>query len=331
MMSRNYKVSVIVPVYNVEKYLEKCVKTIIGNSYKNLEIILVDDGSTDSSGSICNRYAKLYDNIVVIHQKNKGLSSARNVGCRKATGEYILFVDSDDYIDKFAIEKLVKAALDYNADLVQGGLSRVNERYLFISTPKCTFEVLDTEKKIRDAYFITGKLMVTAWGKLYKRDVIKSITMVEGYNNEDVMYMSDIIPLLRKVVVLPDVLYYYLQRTDSIMGSKISKKKFDSFYAYEYALSRYNLNMPEYSIFIKRLICMNCFYLYDLAKKEKAPEEDFKVINDYFNKYKLEVFDSFVSIPVNKKMKIRLKLFAFNKNLAIKLNKYISFMIKSYS
>ena len=120
-------VSVIVPVYNVEKYLKKCVTSIMENSFKNLEINLVDDGSTDNSGQLCDELAIMDIRIKVIHKKNGGLSSARNAGLDIARGDYISFVDSDDYIDKNMLGKMLDKAIEYNADIVQCGISRVNE------------------------------------------------------------------------------------------------------------------------------------------------------------------------------------------------------------
>ena len=117
-MKNNPVVSVIIPVYNVEKYLEECIDSVLAQTYQNIEIILVDDGSTDSSGLICDRYAEKNTNISVIHQKNSGLSAARNSGLNKANGDYIYFLDSDDYISADAIEKLFSIAENDKSDIV---------------------------------------------------------------------------------------------------------------------------------------------------------------------------------------------------------------------
>ena len=112
------KISIIIPVYNVEKYIRKCVDSILSQTYKNLEIILVDDGSLDNCGKICDQYAKIDNRVVVIHKQNGGLSSARNIGIEKATGEYLMFVDSDDSLEKIACESLINITNKTNADIV---------------------------------------------------------------------------------------------------------------------------------------------------------------------------------------------------------------------
>ena len=117
------KISVIVPIYNVEQYLRKCIDSIINQTYKNLEIILVDDGSWDNSPRICDEYAKRDNRIKVIHKKNGGLADARNTGLKMITGNYISFIDSDDYIEKTMYEKMIKVILKYNADIIECNLN----------------------------------------------------------------------------------------------------------------------------------------------------------------------------------------------------------------
>ena len=127
-MFRNSLISVIVPVYNVEKYLPQCLNSIINQTYKNIEVVLVDDGSTDDSGNICEEYKKNDERIIVVHQKNSGLSAARNVGIEISTGEYITFIDSDDYISPDYIENLYSALEQYSADIAICDLKKVSEK-----------------------------------------------------------------------------------------------------------------------------------------------------------------------------------------------------------
>ena len=121
------KVSIVIPIYNVEKYLDRCIKSVVNQTYSNLEIILVDDGSTDSSGSLCDLWAKNDKRIYVIHKQNAGLGMARNSGLELSTGEYIFFLDSDDYVDVTLVEKCLKKANEYDADVVIYGRTNVDE------------------------------------------------------------------------------------------------------------------------------------------------------------------------------------------------------------
>lgn len=118
-------ISVVVPVYKVEKYLERCINSVLSQSYKDLEVILVDDGSPDKCGKICDEYAKKDDRVKVIHKENGGQSSARNIGIQEAKGQYISFIDSDDYLEKNAYETLIKVATTTNADITEGGVQSI--------------------------------------------------------------------------------------------------------------------------------------------------------------------------------------------------------------
>ncbi len=310
-------ISVIVPVYNVEKYLKKCIDSILENTYKKIELILVDDGSTDKSGVICDEYKRKTDKIKVIHKDNGGLSSARNAGLQISRGEFVIFIDSDDYVSNRALELLIGTMEKYGADLVQGNYCKVSENNKVIYVNKLSFELLNNLKDIRDAYFIDEKISVMACGKLYRRKQIYDKPMVEGKINEDVMFLSDILASLNKVVILPDIMYFYRQRKESIMHAEFTPRKFDSFFAYEYAMKNYKREMPEYIIYIKRLICLNCFYMYDLAKRSHVDQKYIVYILRYFNKYKKEVFKSYKKYPGNKKILVRLYMFNLNKNITI--------------
>ncbi|MEG2094792.1 MAG: glycosyltransferase [Lachnospiraceae bacterium] len=323
------QISVIVPIYNVEAYLEKCVKTIQSSTYENLQIILVDDGSTDTSPQICDRMKEKDERIEVIHKENGGLSSARNAGLKIAKGEYISFIDSDDYISEDMYENMLKSALKYNADITQCGYQKVDENANVIFKTDMKDCILGNEKEIRDAYFIDKILAVIVCNKLYKYSVTQGIIMMEGRNNEDNIYMTDIIAKLKCVVILKERYYYYLQRSDSIMNCSFSEKKLDSIYAYDYALKRCCKDMPEYAIYIKHLICLNCFYLYHAVYQSKAEYKYYKMIEDEYKKYRKEVLESFHTIKVEKKLSSRLRLFDRHRKLAIILyHWYLKIMSK---
>lgn len=167
------KISIIVPVYNIEKYLNQCLKSLINQTLKSIEIILIDDGSTDSSGLICDEYSKKYSNIVVIHQKNQGQSCARNAGLRKATGEYVMFVDGDDWIRNEACEKLYLYAKRADADVVWADV--LNEKNKKMR--KKAFRFHNFNKIITGEEFLIDSIDsnsydIVPWLKILKRDFV---------------------------------------------------------------------------------------------------------------------------------------------------------------
>ena len=186
----NSLVSVIVPIYNVEIYVGKCIESIINQSYKNLEIILIDDGSTDSSLSICKKYEKKDDRIKVIQKNNEGVSITRNLGIELSKGKYIQFIDSDDYIEKNMIEFLVKNIEKTNADLAMCAISifnsnkKISEEKLNVSCKLCSIkEYLDILNTIK-----TGLICGSTWNKLYVSNVIK-LNKIKFY--ESISYAED--------------------------------------------------------------------------------------------------------------------------------------------
>lgn len=202
-------VSVIVPIYNVEKYLEKCILSLITQTYTNLEIILVNDGSTDNCGTICDRYARQDSRIKVFHQQNKGLSAARNTGVRNALGEILFFVDSDDSVTPDFCSKAVEAIQRYNADLVCFGVRFIDTVGKTIRYNRVRHEQLLTSKEaIRR--IISNKLHVDVWCKAFKRELFDTLSFPEGYLAENVFITVRLLDRARRIVQIPDVTYNYL-------------------------------------------------------------------------------------------------------------------------
>ena len=219
-------ISVIVPVYNVEDYLVDCVESIITQSYKNLEIILVDDGSTDGSGIICDNYKSRDTRIIVIHQKNKGLSAARNSGIDVSKGEYIGFVDSDDFIHPEMYNRLMKDIIDYNVLLSFCQFRR------FEDGDKIEKPLLIYETDLYSPHdVIFESLSAERWWeavtKLFHRSLFSYIRFPEGRTNEDYAIMMNIYDLCDRIVVDRNQLYYYRQREGSITTSSLNIRKFD--------------------------------------------------------------------------------------------------------
>ena len=204
-------ISIIVPVYNVEKYISRCVESLIGQSYKNIEIILVDDGSTDESGMICEQYANKDNRIKVIHKKNGGLSDARNVAIPLSKGEYISFVDSDDWVSKFYIENLYNAITKNYSDIAMSWFENVFEDRNIASKPVNILEkyqCMNVEMCLKKMLY-QDNIETSAWGKLYKRQIIEKLRYPVGKLYEDIPVTYSAITLSSKIVVIKNIDYYY--------------------------------------------------------------------------------------------------------------------------
>lgn len=214
-------ITVIIPVYNVKSYLQKCIESVEKQSYKNLEIILIDDGSNDGSFSICEKFAKKDNRIKFYHTKNSGLSHARNVGLDHATGEYIVFVDSDDYIHKDMINTMVSKV--GNADLVICNYEKIlsNGNKKISQDAKCLKDDNWNSEQFWEHYYLgnLGIFCCVVWNKLYKKELFKGIRYPINKIHEDEYIINDIIERCSHIKVISDSLYYYVQRQGSIMHS----------------------------------------------------------------------------------------------------------------
>lgn len=225
-------ISVIVPVYNVEKYLERCVESILNQTYSKLEIILVDDGSTDSSGSKCDILAKRDKRIKVIHKKNGGLSDARNYGLNIATGDYILFVDSDDWIEKNMVEYLINLILETEADIsVCGYFEDYNNSEGVICSKDVDEKIYVYNSNVEALYALNyyGESIGTvSWNKLYKMSIFDQLRFDKGRLNEDVFLTPKLFYQAKRVTVSTKKLYHYIvSRPDSIMNQSLTEKNLD--------------------------------------------------------------------------------------------------------
>ena len=219
-------ISVIVPVYNTLKYLPKCVDSITAQTWKNLEILLVDDGSTDGTGALCDELAAKDSRIKVYHKKNGGSSSARNLGIEKARGEYLGFVDSDDYIEPDMYERLAEAAIEYNAHIIQIGRNEVDEAGNLlpdICIPPDKIESIDSQSFLKELLMHRGDCSFCT--KLIRRECIPEEAFPVGVLNEDFHLLIHMLPVLGKVISLPAVGYHVLYR----MGSNTRKENKDHF------------------------------------------------------------------------------------------------------
>ncbi len=227
----NPLVSVIVPVYGVEKYLDRCVQTLLQQTYTPLEIILVDDGSPDRCPQLCDAYAQGHNNVVVVHKANGGLSSARNAGVAVAKGEYIAFVDSDDWVSEDAYQYAMKLMEDYGADCVQfdfikaSGKQEVKQPEEKISV----YQGKDILQYYMDSSTRTGSYSV--WKCLFRKKLIADICFREGKINEDIDYKYKALSVCRKLVISNQRKYVYFQSGDSLSTGGLKKRDFDLYEA----------------------------------------------------------------------------------------------------
>lgn len=228
------KFSIIVPIYNVERYLEECLKSLINQSYKNIEIILVNDGSTDNSETICQEYKLKDKRVKYIKKKNGGLSSARNEGLKCATGEYYLFVDSDDYVSTKLCEILNEIITKEKADLVQyefqkfldgeKAIDKNNDKYLISNK-------FNSDNSYQN-YLLSENIKREAWNKAYKKEIFKDIKFPEGRIAEDLATTYKIIKKANKIICINNELYFYRIRNNSIMGKGSMKLYYDAMLAH---------------------------------------------------------------------------------------------------
>lgn len=218
----NGKVSIIVPVYNVEAYLDRCVASLVEQTYDNIEIILVDDGATDSSGQMCDLWQERDERIRAVHKTNGGLSDARNCGLGYATGEYVCFVDSDDWVEQRYVSVLLAALQETGADLAECDVITTDGTVSLPVKEENRQEIFDQP----DCYyqFITENLKVVVWNKIYRRELLENEPFRVGVYHEDVFWTYRIMGKASRVCKTYFKGYFYYQRPGSIMNSKLTKK-----------------------------------------------------------------------------------------------------------
>lgn len=314
-------VSIIIPVYNVQKYLERCITSIINQTYNNIEIILVDDGSTDKSGKMCDEWMNKDDRIVTIHKENGGLSSARNTGMSKSNGKYLLFVDSDDYIDLNAVQTLVSTIESHNADIV------ICNRYHFFESGKIfvkfknDYEYLDLDNK--HAIFEMNNFEyfdMSATCKLYKKDIFKEIVFPIGKISEDYFIMYKILDKAKKIVSLSMPLYYYYQRNGSL--SKKAKINLDFVEASLMQCNYIEEKYPDLKIYVR-----SSFVSANMTSYNAVISSNGKVDKKNLNILRNNVKENYNYIKVNNKISKIKKIQAY---LFIHLLPLYNIMYKIY-
>ena len=321
----NELISIIVPVYKVEKYLEKCVKSILKQTYTNLEVILVDDGSPDICGQLCDELAKTDDRIKVFHKENGGLSDARNYGVERANGEYIGFVDSDDYIHECMYEELYKAIKKSGTSIAECGVTRVYKNTLRPHYEgEDYFLVLDREGYLKE-YLENKRLYGSAWCKLIHRDLAKKIKFPTGKIYEDAFYTLELLKTVDKYTLISGNYYYYYIRENSITTRSFSSKDMDYI---EIMNEIEDYTLANFPIFKEQLL-VRLTFAYISIFNQLLEVDNYKRKSEYkILKNKLK--DNYFKVLSNKKAPKNLKAAMFLLSANERLYKFMLSKYKKY-
>lgn len=272
-MKRNVpSVSVIVPIYNVAPYLHRCVDSLLNQTYTDFELILVDDGSPDDCGMICDEYAALDGRVRVIHKPNGGLSDARNAGLKIAQGAYIAFVDSDDWVAPNYLEQLLNTLTQTGADICECAVLRTDGSAVLPFAENSAPELFDTTGAL-EQLLSDGTFRQHVWNKLYRQNVIAGILFPKGKTNEDEFWTYQVFGNAKKVVKIPDVLYFYFQRPGSIMGNAYSLKRLDALEAKLQRQIYIEDTFPQLSLSAKLNLLGSCIYAGQMSLIHLSPEQ----------------------------------------------------------
>ena len=317
-MNNDIKISVIIPVYNVENFVQKCFDSISRQSYSNLEVICIDDGSTDNSGKICDNWAKNDKRFKVFHKKNEGVSIARNYGISVASGDYITFVDSDDYIDNIMYEELLKSVNYTNEyDIVASGAYYETETgNIFEDTTTCQLgnNIIGKNNSLINVF--NGCLGAVIWNKLFKSEVIKNNNIEfesSIYSCEDLLFLCEVVQHSNQIYYCNKSFYHYIKRKSSVTNSKFNKKLLSALDAYkkiEKMISKKDLELYytfQYS---------EASTIGGLIFKLISSKEDKKIIKKLHNKLVQKKEYIFKLNSISFKSKLMLKLMIFNPYVA---------------
>lgn len=301
-------ISVIVPIYNVETYLPFCINSILASTYTNLEVILVDDGSTDSSSMICDDFQAKDPRCKVIHQTNYGLSAARNTGLKEVTGEYISFIDGDDYIHPQMYETLYQAIKkdDYTFSMIFGKKVYNHNTYqkdtIYIGNTNIEYQTINQYQLFQNLYGRgTDELHYqVVWNKLYRADIIKDI-FFEKTGTEDTEYNNRVYLRSQKAILVKKELYFWVQRPTSITHQPLNANYIDRMNSYYLCFNQLQLAIAKYQAF-----CLEKMYKTIVNVRFHAQKTSYKTqANITCKKLKDKTFSSFIK---NKELEVHRKL-----------------------
>lgn len=308
MINRKPCISIIIPIYNIYEYLEECLERVVNQSYTNLDILLIDDGSTDGCGNICDNYAAKDDRIRVFHVKNGGLSKARNIGLSKAIGDYIAFVDGDDYVSLKMYERLIDVALENNCDVVECKYyhnNQVPKDMKSVAKVEHGKEVL--ERQIDSRYLFPN---VAVWNKIYRAEIVKDLSFPEGKIHEDYLFQCCVLLRTQTYGFIDEELYCYRIREGSITHQKFNLREFDKLSIYKertaYLILQGELSLADLAREEEFIILFSLFWKTSINGMKEA------------NSLKKELYErrqEFIKSNISLKRKLVYVLFYINPHL----------------
>ncbi|MGP1513856.1 MAG: glycosyltransferase family 2 protein [Gemella haemolysans] len=301
-------ISVIVPVYNVEKYLHYAIESLLNQTYKNFEIIIIDDGSTDLSGKLCDNYEKQFNNIKVYHIENGGLSSARNFGVNKSKGDFVVFLDPDDYLEPYTLELMNRIQVKYDADIV---CTKVQSTFQYMDYSGKTIVTendidnvmnLSTQDALIEMFYDV-KATVSACGKLFRRDIFELTKFPVGKIYEDLAIVSEYSLKSRKIIITEEKAYKYYKRPGSIVNSEFTEARYDFFDAIERNRKYINESLVDNSSVISALdakLVKGSFSIINIAMDNGKKEAIYNI--------KKRLSSKWISILKNTRLSFKFKI-----------------------
>lgn len=290
----NFLISVIIPIYNTEKYLEDCIKSVVNQSYENLDIILVNDGSTDKSKEICEKYAEKDSRIRLINQSNMGAAMAKNAGLNNIKGDLFMILDSDDLLQKNNIEILYDCMQKEKSDIIEACYTTIYKEFKNIDIHQNSKkENFNTENALKEL-IISRKFHQTPWNKLYKTELLKDIRFPKDKYIDDEYWTYKLFANAKRITWINEVLYYYRQHEESTMGRMYSIKRLD---AVDALYDRYKFmkkNFPNLSDLSCKVFLNNCIYNFqklcmfnEIDSNQKFREDLLKKIRETIKREKI--------------------------------------------
>ena len=315
-------ISVIVPVYKVEKYLNQCVESIISQTYENLEIILIDDGSPDTCPAMCDDWVSKDHRIQVIHKKNGGLSDARNVGLTVARGELFCFIDSDDWIEIEFFLSLYNAISENNADIAECATVYETEDGNLLRVRVEAAESLIEYKEALRRLILEDGVYQTVWNKLYRREIVNGINFEVGKYNEDDFWTYKVLDKARNLATVKAPLYHYLQRSTSIIGRGYNLRRLDGLEA-RFQRMRYLQKYDELDKLVRQQFILDCMWHLQCVLLYLEKQDKIRAITFILNVKQETPRVKINNLSINAKYKIWFIMFNFFPILTARIRNFL--------
>ena len=315
------KITVIIPVYNAEKYIDRCLFSICNQMYSNLEIIIINDGSKDSSYDICKKYSEVDSRIKLISQKNQGVSVARKNGILVSTGDYITFVDSDDYLAEDMYQNMMLVNKEGNIDIIESGYIFIDEKDRVLNKIILKDETIIGKEKILEKYLSSNNSLYFLWNKLYRRELFKNMSFSEFSFSEDYLWNIFLHSNCTKKIITQYAGYFYMKNMNGACNSFYNLKKIDGILAGREARSYLESNYKKFVKYAVKYTIQYELFIYSIFSLDKIKKKEFleKIVNffeeDYelYKKYKINKICS-------KSNRVAIELFKFSPTIYLIIN-----------